>query len=121
MICLAQFIGILPLEARTSDVTGTDITVAEKYQAAHVVIDVTAGTGFNLIASIKGKDPTSGKSYTILSSPTLSATGTIVMKVGPELTAGTNVAKDYIPYLFHVDVTQSGGVSATYSIGASLI
>ena len=49
---MAQFIGILPLEARTSDVTGKDITVAEKYQAAHVVIDVTAGTDFNLVASI---------------------------------------------------------------------
>lgn len=118
---MAQFIGILPSEARTTDVTGVDITVAEKYQAAHIVIDVTVGTGFNLVASVKGKDPTSGKSYTILTSPTINATGTTVMKIGPELTAGTNVAKDYIPYIFHVDVTQSGGASATYSIGASLI
>jgi hypothetical protein len=118
---MAQFVGILPSAARIDNVTGTDIVVADKFRAAHVVVDVTAGTGFNLIFTIKGKDKASEKDYTILASPTINATGTTVMRVGPELTAGANIAKDYIPYVFHVDVTQSGGVSATYSIGASLI
>jgi hypothetical protein len=118
---LAQHVGILPSEARTTSVVGTDITVAEKYQAAHIVVDVTAGSGFNLTFAVKGKDLTSSKSYTILTSPIINSTGTTVMRIGPELTAGANIAKDYIPYVFHVDVTESGGVSATYSIGASLI
>ena len=118
---MAQFVGIFPSLARTTDQVGTEVVVSDKYRAAHVVVDVTAGTGINLVFTIKGKDKASEKDYTILASPIINATGTTVMRVGPELTAGANIAKDYIPYVFHVDVTQSGGVSATYSIGASLI
>ena len=118
---MAQYVGILPSLARTADVTGKDITVAEKYQAAHIVVDVTAGSGFNLIFTVKGKDLASSKDYTILASPIINGVSTTVMRIGPELTAGTNIAKDYVPYTFHVDVTQSGNVSATYSIGGSLI
>jgi len=118
---MAQFVGIFPSLARTTDQVGTEVVVSDKYRAAHVVVDVTAGTGINLVFTIKGKDKASEKDYTILASPIINATGTTVMRVGPELTAGANIAKDYIPYVFHVDVTQSGGVSATYSVGASLI
>ena len=118
---MAQHVGLLPLGTRTANASSPIITVTEKYQAAHVVIDVTAGTGFNLLFSVKGKDATSGKSYTILTSATINTTGTTVMKIGPELTAGSNIAKDYIPYNWYIDVTQSGGVSANYSVGASLI
>jgi hypothetical protein len=118
---MARHVGLLGSAARAVATTSPVITVAEKYDAAHVVVDVTDGTGFEIVVDIKGKDQTSGKSYTILTSSKISATGTTVLKVGPQYTAGTNVAKDYIPYNWYVEVTPSGGVSATYSVGASLI
>lgn len=118
---MAQHVGILPSASRTASVTGSDITVAGKYEAAHIVVDVTDGSAFNLLVTVKGKDLTSQKDYTLLTSSTINSTGTTVLKVGPQYTAATNVAKEYLPYIFHVDVTQSGSVAATYSIGASLI
>lgn len=118
---MAQHVGLLGSAARTVATVSPVVTVAQKYEAVHVVVDITGGTGFNLLVDLKGKDQTSGKSYTLLTSATLNAIGTTVLKVGPQYTAGTNVAKDYVPYNWYVEVTPSGGVSATYSIGASLI
>ena len=110
---------LLGSESRTADVDSRVITVWEKYEAAHVVVDITAGSP-NLIVTLKGKDPTSGKAYTLLQSSTINS-GTTVLKIGPDYTAGTNVAKDYIPYMFYATITQSGGVAATYSVGAVFI
>jgi len=118
---MAMYVPLLASEARTTAASSPVVSVYEKYNAAHVVIDVTAGTGFNLVFSVKGKDAASGKTYTIISTPTINTTGTTIVKIAPEFTAGTNVAKDYIPYYFFVDTTVSGTVSATYSVGASLM
>lgn len=114
-------VGLLASEARTADASSKIITLAETYEAAHIVIDVTAGSGFNLSVAIKGHDVTSNKEYTIGTVSTINATGTTLVKVGPQYTAAANVFKDYMPTSWIVAVTQSGGVSATYSIGASLI
>ena len=116
---MAMHAALLGSESRTADVDSRIITIWEKYEAAHVVVDITSGTP-NLVVTLKGKDPTSNKDYTILTSSTLSS-GTTVLKVGPDYTAGTNVAKDYVPYMFYASVAQSGGVAATYSIGATFI
>jgi hypothetical protein len=118
---MAQYVGLLRSEARTAGVTSPVITVSEKYTAAHVVVDVTAGTDFNLVFTVKGKDAVSGKSYTIIATPTISSTGTTIVKIAPEFTAGSNVAKDYLPYNWYVDVTASGASSVTYSVAASLM
>jgi hypothetical protein len=117
---VAAYVTLLASAERTVDVTGNQITVWEKYQAAHIVVDITTG-GSNLIATVKGRDTASGKDYTILTSTTMNASGTTVLRVGPDYTAGANTAKDYMPYNFHVDITQSGGTPVTYSVGASLI
>lgn len=114
---MASYFNLLPLKARTVSAVSPTVTVWEKYQAAHIVVDITAGSP-KLIVTVKGKDAASGKGYTLLTSAELTS-GTTVLKVGPELTAGTNIAKDYLPYQFYVDVTLSG--TATYSVGASLI
>jgi len=118
---MAAYVPLLESAARTADVTSRQVSVYEKYEAAHIVIDVTAGSGFNLLFSVNGHDSASGKDYTILTSSDITGTGTTVLRVGPQYTAGANVAKDYLPALWSVAVTQSGGASATYSVGASLI
>jgi hypothetical protein len=74
--------------------------------------------GGGITVVVFGKDPTSGFRYPLLST-NIVASGHTVMRIGPELTAGANIAKDYIPYLFNVEVTASG--TNFYSIGASII
>jgi len=116
---MAAHVGLLDSAARTVDTDSKLITVAGKYEALHVIVDITAGSP-NLIVTVKGRDQTSGKSYTLLTSSNIS-TGTTVLRVGPQYTAGANVAKDYLPYNWYVSVTQSGNVDTTYSIGASMM
>jgi len=116
---VASYVNILPSKARTAS-TSAEVTVWDKYVAAHIVVDITAGDS-PLIVALKGRDLASNKKYTLLSSTLQSNSGTTVLKLGPDYTAGANVAKDYLPYQLFVDVTLSGGTTATYSIGASLI
>lgn len=115
---MAMYVSVLPLAGRTSNETGKDITVWEKYSAAHVVVDhPNVGGGFTVVVS--GKDLYSGFKYPLLSS-NIVASGHTVMKIGPDYAAAGNVAKDYIPYTMVVDVV---GVSGTnfFSVGASII
>jgi hypothetical protein len=119
---MATRVGVLPSEARTADKTSPLIVNWKNHDALHCVVDVTAGSAFNLVFTIKGKDTLSGKSYTLLASNIINATGTTVLRVAPELTGSTGlIAKDYLPYEWYVDVTQSGSISTTYSVGASMI
>lgn len=116
---MADYIPVLPSAARTTDTTSKVFDNWQTHQAAHIVVDITEGSP-NLTVYVKGRDEASDKDYTILQSSTINS-GTTVLKVGPDYTAAANVAKDYMPYKFLIDVTQSGGVSATYSVGVSLI
>lgn len=116
---LAEYVKVLDSAARTSNVTGPIIVNDEHCEALYAIVDVTAGSP-NLDVYIRGRDSVSGKDFTLLQSATING-GTTILKVGPQLTAGANIAKEYLPYLWHIDVTQSGGVSATYSIGAHMI
>lgn len=114
---MAMNVNVLPFKVRTTSETGKDITVWDKYQAAHVVVNhPNIGGGITVV--VFGKDLTSGFRYPLLST-NIVASGHTVMKIGPELTAGANIAKDYIPYQIFVDVTASG--TNAYSIGASII
>lgn len=90
-----------------------------------LVIDITAITGTTptLTVTIQGKDPVSGKYFTILASAALSATGTTVLTVYPGLTASANVtANDVLPRDWRVITAIAGTTPAvTATIGASLI
>jgi hypothetical protein len=114
---MAMRVTFLPLEVRSGNVNSREVSVYEKYTAAHLVVDhPNVGGGFTV--NVYGKDLTSGYSYSLLSS-NIVASGHTLMKIGPDYTAGANVAKEYIPYTVWVGVTASG-VNA-YSIGASII
>lgn len=112
---MATYKRILPDAARTAFTSSPIFISEDKFTAMHLVVDITDGS--NLSVAIKGMDGVSSKSYTILSS--VLASGTTVMRVGPDYTAGANIAKDYIPYKWFVDINPSG--STTVSVGASLI
>lgn len=109
---------VWPSASYNADQPAKLITVTEKYEAAHVVVDITAGAP-NLTVTLGGYDAFSKKTYSILTSVLNS--GTTVLRIDPALTAGANIAKDRVPYQLSVAVTQSGGVAATYSVAAYLL
>jgi hypothetical protein len=115
-----QSVNALTLSAATASVTGGDVgnTSAD---GAVFVIDITAitGTGPTAVFTVEGKDPLSGKYYTILESASLSAVSTTVLRVHPALTAAANLtAADLLPSVFRVRATIGGTApSVTATVG----
>lgn len=89
----------------------------------HVIIDMTAVPGVDTVTfTIQGKDPLSGKYYTLLASAAIAAVSTVVLKVYPSLTAAANlVASDVLPTDWRVLATHSAATNFTYSVGAQLV
>jgi hypothetical protein len=105
-------------------VNGSDQSNAAR-RGLHLVVDITAisGTSPTLTVTVEGKDPVSGKYYTILASAALNAVATTVLKVYPGLTAAANtVANDVLPGAWRVKAVVGGtGPSVTATIAASVI
>src|SRR3989304_3975050 len=110
---MATYVGVLDSVSRNADTDSKHIINWAKHEALHLVVDVTAGNP-NIFVNLKAYDSASTKSYTLLTSSQING-GTTILKLGPDYTAATNIAKDYLPYDWYVSVTQSGGVAATYS------
>ena len=88
----------------------------------HVVVDITAGAVLSLVVTIQGKDPVSGKYYTLLASAALTGVSTTVLRVYPALLAVANtIANDIVPRTWRVDVAAGNATSATYSVGAIVV
>lgn len=92
--------------------------------AAHVVIDITAisGVGASLTVTVEGKDPTSGKYYTIIASAALMAVATTVLRIFPAVVVAAGVsANDFLPRTFRVSAAVAGTTPAvTAKIGVNL-
>lgn len=108
--------------ARTASVNSAD-QVNYNSRGLHLVIDVTAITSTpSITITIQGKDNLSGQYYTILASAAITTVSTVVLRVGPGLTAAANlVANDLLPRTWRVSVTNGDADGITYSIGYSLI
>lgn len=96
------------------------------HKGVKVVVVITGtpgGTTPTLVVTIRGRDPLSGASYTILASATLNAAGTTVLTVYPGLTASANVsANDVLPATWDVTLTVGGTTpSFAVSVGASML
>lgn len=117
-------ISLAALVAAAVGANGAD-QVNYNARGVKVVIDITAitGTGPTLTVTLQGKDPVSGKYYTILASAALAAVATTVLTVYPGIAASTNVAaNDVLPRDWRI-VTAIGGTTpaVTATVGASLI
>lgn len=107
--------------ARTATFTSDDFQNIDSAKGGHLIVDVTAGTGFNLTPKIQGKDSVSGKYYDLLIGVAITATGTTVLKIYPGIAVSPNVAaSDILPRTWRVVVTAADATSATYSVGVSL-
>jgi hypothetical protein len=85
-----------------------------------MIVDATAGTG-TITVTIQGKDPLSGKYYTILASTALAVTSTTPLTIYPGAPVTANVSvNDLLPATWRVSaVIATNPVTAT--IGASEI
>ena len=100
----------LKLVAQTVTVNSGDLDRISG-SAAVFVVDITAFTGTlpTALFLIEGKDPVSGKYYTILQSASLIAAGTTILRVFPGATAVANLAaNDVVPKTFRVTCTIGG-------------
>jgi len=113
---------VLASAARIASTDSGDL-VNRSARGLHLIIDMTVEPGVDTVTfTIEGKDPLSGKYYTILASAALTAVATTVLKVYPGLTVAANlVASDALPKDWRVRATHSGVTTTTYSVGAQLI
>lgn len=91
-----------------------------------VVVDVTAVGGLTpqVIVTIEGKDPRSGKYYPLLASAALVAAGTVVLTVYPGATVAANIAVSrQLPRTWRAKAVVSGGAGATITatVSASVV
>lgn len=112
---------VLASEARTATVDSTDQT-NHNARGAHIIINISAGSGFSLVPKVQAKDPVSGAYYDLLVGTAITTTGTVVLRVFPGATPASNlVANDMLPRVWRVRVEHADTTSATYSVGAALV
>jgi hypothetical protein len=112
---------ILASGAQTTTQTQVDQTNTN-YRGIKVVLDMTTVGAGSVTLTIQGKDPTSGKYFTLLAGAAVTTNVTNVYTVYPGLTAVANVtANDVLPNTWRILVTANNANPATYSVGASLL
>jgi hypothetical protein len=113
---------ILASAARTATVSSADQTNLE-YRGAQFIIDVTAITATpSVVFTIEGKDALSGIYYPLLVSVAITATGTTILRVYPDLNASPNsVASDILPVTWRITATHADADSITYSVGVNYV
>lgn len=113
---------LLPSLARTAATVNTADQLNQSGKGAVVIVDVTAFTSGTYTFTVQGRDPASGKYYTILTSAALGATGTVILRIYPGLTAAANLtASDVLPTAWRVSAAGAATPSMTFSVGVHVI
>lgn len=109
---------VLASASRTTTQTSPDIGTAGGGRL-HVILDITdVSASPSITLTIKGKDPASGKYYTLLAGAAVTTAVTTVYRVGPGLTASANaVANDMVPAVIQILVTAGNANACIYSVG----
>jgi hypothetical protein len=110
----------IPAGATTTQ-TGPPMTTPG-VRGVKVCLDVTnAGTG-SITLTIQGRDPASGKYFTILAGNAVTANGTNVYSVFPGAVGSANaVADDGLPEQWRLLVTANNANPMTYTVGFSTL
>lgn len=113
---------LLPSGARTATQTSPDLQNLGGHSGLIVILDVTTiGTG-NITLSINGKDPASGKYFSLLAGAAVSSNSTNRYRISPTLAASANaIAQDELPPTFQIVVTANNANPVTYSVGYMLV
>ena len=99
----------------------TAAIVNYNHRGLHAVIDPTTIGGAVLTMRIQAQDAEGTSWYTVATGASLSANGASVLKLYPGISAGAASINDVLPRTFRITVIPTGSVTATYSVGLSLI
>lgn len=114
---------IIALEsaARIADINA-DLTNSQ-HTGIHVIIDMTAVTATGSVTpTIQGFDGASGKWYALLVGAAITGTGTVVLRVHPDLAPSANlIADDFVPSKFRIEMDHLNSVAMTYSVGVNYV
>jgi hypothetical protein len=118
----SRYFEVYASAARTTTPDTMEYELPSGVQAGHFVLDVTAVASTpSLVFKVEGVDRVSGKVYSILTGAAVATAVTTVYRVGPGLTAATNlVANDYLPPYIRFTVTHGNANSATYTLSGSV-
>lgn len=105
--------------ARTASANSSDVTNTG-WNSIHVIITITAGTGFFVRPILEAYNATASAYYPILYGLPITAQGTYVLKLGPVPDRGYNSVVDGLPAIFRLRMVHADATSVTYSVGANL-
>lgn len=116
------FIPILSSASRTASPDTVEIQGVDRYTGLVVVVNVTAVASTpSMTVALLGVDRLSGATWSIVTSPAITSTGTSLLRVHPGITTSANVAvSDVLPPLTRVSVTHANSNAITYSVAAYL-
>lgn len=103
--------GRVTLAAASTQTTTISDIPNYMFKGLKVVVDITAisGVGATLTVTLQGKDPLSGKVFTLLASAGLTATGTTVLNLFPGAAVSANVsANDQLPSVWNIKYVIAG-------------
>jgi hypothetical protein len=116
---------LIALTAAGAGTTNGADQVNPSSRGVRVTVDLTKNSGtIDVVVTIQNKDPASGKYVDLLSSASLTGTGTTTYTVHPDLAASANVAaKDFITEQWRVKVVSGAGSSPNFTatVGACLL
>jgi hypothetical protein len=111
----------LSLSGQGASVNGNDMDNVSG-RSAVVVADLTAISGGNATFTLEGKDPHSGKYYTIIAGAATTITTPVIMRVGAGLTAAANlVVNDIMPRTWRVTYTRGTSALTTATVSVLLV
>jgi len=98
--------------------TSTVDVVVENAHGLFIVIDVTLdAASASVVFNIDGFDTLSGQTWTLLDSAAVTAVGTTILRIGPELSASANtIAKEAVPPVIRVNPVHNDSDAMTYSV-----
>lgn len=113
---------LLPSAARTTSPDTFELVTSIRNKSLVVVLDATAVTSTpSVTVAAAGVDRASGKTWPLVTSLAVVATGTTVLKVSPGITTSANAAvADVLPPFVRVTVTHGNANSITYTLSAHL-
>lgn len=112
---------IFPSAVRTAT---SNVEIEDRHaEGIHVIINVTLDAALaSVVPTIDGFDPLSETWYNILTASAVTAVGTTVLRVHPDLVAVANLtANDFLPRKYRVVMTHADADAITYSIGINSV
>ena len=112
---------IFPSAVRTAT---ANVEIEDRFvKGIQVIINTTLDAALaSVVPTIDGYDPLSGVWYNILTAAAVTAVGTVVLRVHPDLTAAANLtAQDFLPEKYRVVMTHADADAITYSIGINSV